>query len=116
MEKKKSKMAKLNRVLALAAMAAATCGGVFADNAEQVNEAIKVFDGKAAANMRGGTWKVVYSSAEGPEGRALQLLTERIGSYVLREGYLSTVFVLPLEKDGWEAVARRARMRARPER
>ena len=104
MTKQENKMTRMNKILAIAAMAAATCGGVFADNTEQVNEAIKVFDGEAAANMRGGTWKVVYSSAEGPEGRALQVLTERIGAYVLREGYLSTVFVLPLEKDGWEKV------------
>ena len=54
--------------------------------------------------MRGGTWKVVYSSAEGPEMRAIEVLTERIGAYVLREGHLSTVFVLPLEKDGGEPV------------
>jgi hypothetical protein len=73
-------------------------------NAEQVNEAVAVFDGKAAANMRGGTWKVVYSSAEGPEGRAIEVLTERLGPYFLREGHLSTTFVLPLEKDGWEPV------------
>ena len=72
--------------------------------AEQDNEALVVFDGKAAANMRGGTWKVVYSSAEGPEMRAIEVLTERIGAYVLREGHLSTVFVLPLEKDGGEPV------------
>ena len=73
-------------------------------NAEQVNEAVAVFDGKAAANMRGGTWKIVYSSAEGPEGSALEVLTERLGPYFLREGHLSTTFVLPLEKDGWEPV------------
>ena len=36
--------------------------------------------------------------------RAIQVLTERIGTYVLREGHLSTVFVLPLEKDGGEPV------------
>jgi len=76
----------------------------WANDEEQVNEAIAVFDGKAAANMRGGTWKVVYSSAEGPELRAIEVLTERIGAYVLREGHLSTVFVLPLEKDGGEPV------------
>ena len=73
-------------------------------NDAQVNEAVAVFDGKVSANMRGGTWKVVYSSAEGPQMRAIEVLTERIGSYVLREGHLSTVFVLPLEKDGGEPV------------
>ena len=95
---------KMITLAAVAAVVATSCGIVSANETEQVNEAVKVFDGKAAANMRGGTWKVVYSSAEGPEGRALQVLTERIGAYVLREGYLSTVFVLPLEKDGWEKV------------
>ena len=77
---------KLIREIGCAVAAAAMCGAAVANEAEQINEAVAVFDGKAAANMRGGTWKVVYSSAEGPEGRALQLLTERIGSYVLREG------------------------------
>jgi len=77
---------------------------VRANEAAQVNEAIAVFDGRAAANMRGGTWKVVYSSAEGPEGRAIEVLTERLGAYLLREGHLSTTFVLPLEKDGGEPV------------
>ena len=32
------------------------------------------------------------------------MLTDRIGAYVLREGHLSKVFVLPLEKDGGEPV------------
>ena len=70
----------------------------------QVNEAAAVFDGVKPSEMRGGTWKVVYSSAEGPEGRALETLTERIGPYFLREGHLATAMVLPLEKDGGEPV------------
>ena len=54
--------------------------------------------------MRGGTWKVIYSSAEGPEGRALEVLTKRAGTYFLREAHFATPFVLPLEKDGGEVV------------
>jgi hypothetical protein len=49
---------------------------------------------------RGGTWKVIYSSAEGPEMRALEVLTERVGQHLLRERHLATAFMLPLEKDG----------------
>ena len=71
---------------------------------DQVNEASAVFKGSIPAKMRGGTWKVVYSSAEGPEGRALEVLTERMGTHLLREGHLATPMVLPLEKDGGEEV------------
>ena len=49
---------------------------------------------------RGGTWKVVYSSAEGPEGRALEILTERVGQHLLRDSYRATALMLPLEKVG----------------
>ncbi len=75
-----------------------------ADDGAQVNEAAAVFDGVKPGEMRGGTWKVVYSSAEGPQGRALETLTERLGPYFLREGHLATALVLPLEKDGGEPV------------
>ena len=71
---------------------------------DQVNEAAVVFDGVKPSEMRGGTWKVVYSSAEGPQGRALEVLTKRLGPYFLREKHLATPLVLPLEKDGGEAV------------
>ena len=78
---------------------------VRADDSEtQVNEAAAVFDGANMAEMHGGTWKVVYSSANGPQGRALEVLTERLGPYFLREGYVATAMVLPLEKDGGESV------------
>lgn len=70
----------------------------------QTDEAAIVFDGVKASEMRGGTWKVVYSSAEGPEGRALAVLTERLGPILLREGFISTSMVLPLERDGGEPV------------
>ena len=79
---------------------------LYAANTEeaQVNEAAAVFDGVKPSEMRGGTWKVVYSSAEGPQGRALEVLTERLGPYFLREGHLATALVLPLEKDDGEPV------------
>ena len=87
-------------VCAAFSVAASLCG---ADDA-QVNEAAVVFDGVKPSEMRGGTWKVVYSSSEGPEGHALETLTERLGPYFLREGHLATALVLPLEKDGGEPV------------
>ena len=59
---------------------------------------------KFPETMRGGTWKVIYSSAEGPEGRALEVLTKRAGTYFLREAHFATPFVLPLEKDGGDVV------------
>ena len=77
---------------------------VAANDEAQVNEAAAVFDGVKPSEMRGGTWKVVYSSAEGPQGRALETLTERLGPYFLREGHIATAMVLPLEKDGGEPV------------
>ena len=77
---------------------------VAANEAEQVNEAAAVFDGVKASEMRGGTWKVVYSSAEGPHGRVLETLTQRLGPYFLREKCHSTSLVLPLEKVGGPAV------------
>ena len=75
-----------------------------ANEADQVNEAALVFDGVKPSEMRGGTWKVVYSSAEGPHGRVLETLTQRFGPYFLREKCHSTSLVLPLEKVGGPAV------------
>ncbi len=49
---------------------------------------------------RGGKWKVVYSSAKGPEGHALEILTERIGLHFLRDSHRATALMLPMEKDG----------------
>ena len=96
----------MKRTMFFAAGLLLTVGKCVAANADdaQVNEAAAVFDGVKPSEMRGGTWKVVYSSAEGPQGRALETLTERLGPYFLREGHLATALVLPLEKDGGEAV------------
>jgi hypothetical protein len=90
---------------AIAALALSFVFAVNANEKEQISEATNVFDGKVTANMRGGTWRVIYSSAEGPEKRALQVLTERLGAYFLREGHIATSFVLPLEKDGAKIVS-----------
>ena len=69
-----------------------------------MNEAAAVFDGVKTSETRGGTWKVVNSSAEGPHGRVLETLTECLGPYFLREKHHSTSLVLPLEKVGGPAV------------
>ena len=50
---------------------------------------------------RGGDWKVVYGSSEGPEGLALEVLTETAGDLgLLREADNSSQHVLPLERAG----------------
>lgn len=96
----------MKRTIVFAAGLLLSGGVCFAANGDdvQVNEAAAVFDGVKPSEMRGGTWKVIYSSTEGPEGRALETLTERLGPYFLREGHLATAMVLPLEKDGGEPV------------
>ena len=96
-----SKYVKL--ILAACGVATLVCPTA-ANEADQVNEAAAVFDGVKPSEMRGGTWKVVYSSVEGPHGRVLQTLTERLGPYFLREKHHSTSLVLPLEKVGGPAV------------
>lgn len=83
------------------------CLAAVAGGAGETDEAAAVFDGVKVDAMRGGTWKVVYSSAEGPEGKALEVLTERLGPHLLREGRFSTPLVLPLEKSGGPAVGKR---------
>ena len=49
-------------------------------------------------------WKCVYSSSEGPEGRALAVLTEKVGELTLRNGDLRTSHVFPLERVGGKKV------------
>ena len=88
-------------MLGALALAGAACAD---ESVAQTNEAAVVFNGAKPAQTHGGTWKVVYSSSVGPQGRALEVLTERLGTYLLREGYLATAMVLPLEKDGGETV------------
>lgn len=50
----------------------------------------QVFAGKVPA------WKIVYGSAEGPEGSALELLTSDLGEIILRESGVYATHVLPL--------------------
>lgn len=45
-------------------------------------------------------WKVVYASAEAPDGRALESLTAEMGALMLRDNDYHTFRVLPLEKEG----------------
>jgi len=54
-------------------------------------------------------WKCVYSSAEGPEGRALAVLTEKVSALTLRNGDLRTSHVFPLERVGGKEVAKKHR-------
>ena len=93
-------MSKCIKTVMTAGIAVAVSALVTADESDQVDEAAAVFDGVKVKEMRGGTWKVSYSSAEGPHGRVLQTLTERLGPYFLREKHHSTSLVLPLEKAG----------------
>ena len=44
------------------------------------------------ASARGGDRKVVYSSSDGLEGKSLDVLTEGMGKYLLREGHSSIYF------------------------
>ena len=54
------------------------CAAADGDNA-QVNEAAAVFDGVKPSEMRGGTWKVVCSSAEGGEWDLVEKTIENPG-------------------------------------
>ena len=46
------------------------------------------------------SWKVVYGTSEGPEGRALELLTAELGSIYVRDPGVYTLHVFPCEKSG----------------
>ena len=89
------------------AMAAVLFAAGVACCAEQTDEAAAVFDGVKTSEMRGGTWKVVYGSSEGLDGKVLEVLTERLGPILLREGHYSTPMVLPLEKAGERPIGKR---------
>lgn len=84
------KMAKVNKMFktAMAVVVFATAG-LAAAQADAVSQTVThsldttvvpSLGEKFPKTMRGGTWKVIYSSAEGPEGRALEVLTKRAGS------------------------------------
>ena len=102
--KKINKMFKTTMALVISAatgLAAAQADAVSPTVTHALDTTVEpVFATKYPKEMRGGTWKVIYSSAEGPEGRALEVLTKRVGTHFLREAHFATPFVLPLEKDG----------------
>ena len=50
--------------------------------------------------VRGGDWRVVYGTVEGPEGRALETLVRAMGPLMLRDPHTTTAHVLPLEPAG----------------
>ena len=50
------------------------------------------------------TWKIVYGTAEGPEGRALEMLSSEVGSLYVRDPGVYTLHVLPCEKAGTATV------------
>ena len=60
--------------------------------------------GKVAVPSKDRVWKVVYGTAEGPEGRALELLTSELGSIYVRDPGVYTLHVMPCEKAGTGAV------------
>ncbi len=89
----------IRKVIAIAAMCVATAPSAsWANDEEQVNEAILVFDGKAAAKAPNEFNAVVEQTP--PYAFATQCQAELFWS----------------SKDDWETIARRARARARPER
>lgn len=45
-------------------------------------------------------WKCVYSSIEGPQGKALKILTETVTKHTMRDHRTTTPHVLAMEKDG----------------
>ena len=52
------------------------------------------------------TWKIVYGTTEGPEGRALELLSSEVGSLYVRDPGVYTLHVLPCERAGAAEVPR----------
>ena len=60
--------------------------------------------GRVALKSKDRTWKIIYGSSEGPEGRALELLSAEIGSIYIRDRGVYTIHVLPCEKAGSRSV------------
>ena len=56
--------------------------------------------GRAKIDSVDRTWKVIYGTTEGPEGRALELLTSEVGSFYVRDPGVYTLHVLPCEQAG----------------
>lgn len=64
----------------------------------------------AFATAKDRDWKVVYTTTEGPEGRALELLTAELGPLMLRDDDFHSFHVLPLEREGGPSVDRKNRI------
>ena len=84
----------MKRMLLIASLAAFSCRA-----AEPVAPVGQV---KIASVDR--TWKVVYGTTEGPEGRALELLSSEVGSLYVRDPGVYTLHVLPCERSGASTV------------
>ena len=84
----------MRRMLLIASLAAFSCRA-----AEPVAPVGQV---KIASVDR--TWKVVYGTTEGPEGRALELLSSEVGSLYVRDPGVYTLHVLPCERSGVSTV------------
>ena len=59
---------------------------------------LPAFSGFGGEKVR--TWKIVYGTTEGPEGRALELLSSEIGAIHDRDPGVYTLHVLPCERAG----------------
>ena len=53
-----------------------------------------------APYSRAREWKCVYSSVEGPQGKALKILTETVTKHTMRDHQTTTPHVFAMEKDG----------------
>ena len=53
-----------------------------------------------APYSRARDWKCVYSSVEGPQGKALKILTETVTQHTMRDHQTTTPHVFAMEKDG----------------
>lgn len=53
-----------------------------------------------APYSRARDWKCVYSSVEGPQGKALKILTETVTKHTMRDHQTTTPHVFAMEKDG----------------
>ena len=50
--------------------------------------------------MKQTDWKIIYSSYEGMEKKAVHLLSKEAGKHLIRESGVYRIYVLPCEKEG----------------
>ena len=50
--------------------------------------------------MKQNEWKIIYSSYEGIEKKAINLLSKEVGKNLIRENGVYRIYVLPCEKEG----------------